>query len=291
MASEEDPFEKTRMTLGEHLSELRRRLIRSAIALFIAFALGWCVYEEATDFLKEPMKWALAKINSEQVEKYEAELQKHPDLPRSTYFESDDPTRVKLRPELTVSPRLVQGEIGEGFAVALQVSTFVSLVLAAPFVLWELWGFIGAGLYVHERRAILKYFPISIGLFLAGAVFGYLVLARYAFYFLCKVYPPEEVQTLLSLGSYLSLLTSLTLILGGVFQIPVLIYAVVRMGLVSRDFFVKYRRHFIVVTFIVAGILTPPDPYTQSMVAIPMCLLYEAGLFWTRFIKKVEPRF
>jgi len=285
MASEPDPFEKTRMTLGEHLSELRKRLIRCAIALFIAFALGWYVYEEATDFLKQPMNWALARINGEQVAKYEDELAKHPDLPRSTYFESDDPTRNKLKPDYTVSSRLVQNEVGKGFAVALQVSTIVSLLLAAPIVLWELWQFIGAGLYVHERRAILKYFPISLGLFVAGAVFGFYVLAPYAFYFLCKVYPPEEVQTLLTLDSYLSLLTSLTLILGGVFQIPVLIYAVVRMGLVSREFFVKYRRHFIVVTFIVAGILTPPDPYTQSMVAIPMLMLYEAGLLWTRLIK------
>jgi sec-independent protein translocase protein TatC len=257
MADEKDPFESSRMTLGEHLSEMRRRLIRCALAFFIALIVCGAFYEQITDFLREPMDTALAKINSEQVDKYEEELRTHPELPRSTYFDSDDPESRHLKPEFTVSERLMAATLGAQFAVALQVSTYAAVLLAAPVILWELWQFIAAGLYKHERRVVLKFVPVSIGLFLLGVLFGYFVLVRFAFYFLTKVYQPERVNVQISLDSYLELFTNLSLILGGCFQLPILIYALVRSGIVERQFFVKYRRHFIVATFVIAGILTP----------------------------------
>ena len=284
--AEPDPFESSRMTLGEHLTELRKRLVRGMIALVIAFCLGWAVYPQASHAVQSPMRRALAWLNRDQVDKYEQKLVDNPGEARSLYFLSDDPGDQRLKPELTVQTRMVSTRPGENFAFALKVSTMVAFALGAPVLLWQMWGFIAAGLYTHERRAIFKFFPISLGLFIGGVLFGFFVMVPYTFYFLIATFPPEEVQFLPSLDPYLSLLTSLTLILGAVFQLPVVMYAVTRMGLVERATFVKYRKHFIVGAFLISGILTPPDPYTQSMMAIPMLLMYEAALFWTRFLPK-----
>jgi len=289
MSSEQDPFETTRMTLAEHLNELRRRLVRGAIALVIAFGIGWYFYDQASDALLWPMHRTLEWIDRDQVVKYETELTLHPELPRDTYFQSDDPTQQTLKPELTVTQRMVAGGVGEGFAFAMRAALYVAICLGAPYFLWQMWQFIGAGLYARERRVILTFFPVSLGLFIAGVLFGYFVMVPYAFYFLAVVFPPEKVELLPNLEDYLSLLTSLTLILGAVFQLPVLMYVLVRTGIVERSFFANYRRHFIVATFVIAGILTPPDPFTQSMLAIPMLLLYEGGLLWTRIIVRKKP--
>jgi sec-independent protein translocase protein TatC len=281
-----EPPDPTRMTLGEHLAELRRRLIRGMAALGIAFVLGWTFYEEATDVMLEPMHKAVQRVDHDQVEKYEKKLVDEPGHKRSDFFQSDDPANKQLKPELTVSDRMLATGPGEQFAFALQVSTICAFAFGAPVLLWQMWGFIAAGLYANERRAVLKYFPLSLGLFLTGVLFGYFVMLPWTFYFLAKTYSPEKVQFLPSLDSYLTLLQSLTLILGGVFQLPIVMYALMRVGIVERATFVKYRRHFIVATFVIAGILTPPDPYTQSMMALPMLALYEAALLWARFTMK-----
>lgn len=274
------------MTLGEHLTELRKRLVRGMLALVIAFCVGWAFKAEASKAVQWPMRTAIRLLNADQVAKYEKQLVDHPGEARSLYFLSDDPTELRLIPDLTVQTRMVSTKPGEGFAFALKVSTLVAFALGAPVLLWQMWGFIAAGLYTHERRAVFKFFPISLALFLGGVLFGFFVMLPYTFYFLIATFPPEEVQFLPSLDPYLSLLTSLTLILGAVFQLPIVIYALTRMGLVERATFVKYRKHFIVCAFLLSGILTPPDPYTQSMLAIPMILMYEAALLWTRFLPK-----
>jgi sec-independent protein translocase protein TatC len=286
---QKDPFEHTRMTLGEHLSELRRRLFRGLLALFVAFAVGWYFYEEAGEAFLWPMRQAVERVNAEQLLKYEKKLVDEPGHARSEYFQSDDPADKRLRPELVITTRMVATAPGEQFAYALKVSTILAFAFGAPVLLWQMWGFIAAGLYPRERRMVFLHFPLSLGLFLIGVAFGFFVMMPFAFYFLITTFPPEKIEFLPSLESYVSLLTSLTLILGGVFQLPLVMFALVKLDLVPRSTFVRYRRHFIVATFVLAGLLTPPDPYTQSMMAIPMLLLYEAALFATRFVDKREP--
>lgn len=292
MAVEPDPFEHTRMTLGQHLNELRKRLFRAALALFAAGLVSWYFYPQLTDIVLAPMHRALVMVDTDQVEKYTKLLAEErladPSVPRTKYFASDDPTQLTLRDELTVSRRMVQIGPGEGFKFAIQVSLWGALVLGAPVMLWQMWQFIAAGLYPKERRAILKYFPISLLLFAAGVLFGYFYMCPYGFYFMVSVYAPEKIQTIPAIGPYLDLFQGVSLALGTVFELPLLMYALVRIGIVQRATFAKYRGHFVVVAFVVGGILTPPDPFTQFMLAVPMIALYELGLLWTRFIRKPQ---
>ncbi len=132
----------------------------------------------------------------------------------------------------------------------------------------------------------MRFFPISVGLFAAGILFGYFVLCPYGFYFMLTVFPPEDIALLPAIGPYLDLFQGVSLALGAVFEIPLLMYGLVRFDLVQRATFAKYRGHWVVGAFLIGGILTPPDPFTQFMLAVPMIGLYELGLLWTWFLPK-----
>jgi sec-independent protein translocase protein TatC len=286
-ADEPDPFESTRMTLGEHLTELRRRLVRGALAVVVALFATWAYYPELTRVMQWPMEKALGEVDKEQRAKYEAKLVEErvadPSVPRTKYFRSEDPRDSELHAELTVNKRFSMLGPADGIFAAMKIAMFGAIALAGPVLLWQMWQFIAAGLYAHERRTVLLYFPMSVLLFVGGALFGYFGLCPLGFYFMIKAYPPEEMQYIAALGEYLSILSNITLALGVVFQLPLVMNALIRLDLVARDTFKKFRPHFIVVAFIVGGILTPPDPYTQTLMAVPAILLYEVGLLSTWF--------
>jgi sec-independent protein translocase protein TatC len=290
MAEPADPFQHTRMTLGEHLKELRTRLFRGVLALVVAFAVCWFFYERVTDVVLWPMYDVLAKVDQDQREKFakllEEERALDPSVPRTKYFASEDPADTTLKPELTVPSRPAMTALGEGFSFAMRVTLYAALVLGMPVFLWQMWQFIAAGLYAHERRAILRYFPVSLLLFLAGVAFGYSVLCPISFRFMVTLYAPEKVVYIAAIGPYLEVLQGVTLALGLVFELPLVMYALVRIGLVERRTFVRFRPYFVVAAFVIGGILTPPDPFTQFLLAVPMILLYEVGLLWTWFLPK-----
>jgi len=290
MAQKDDPFESTRMTLGEHLAELRRRLMRSALAVVVGVLIGWAYYPELTKALQWPMDRALAEVDLAQREKYELQLAEErkldPEVPRTKYFRSEDPTDTELLPELTVSKRWMSLGPAEQMLVAMKVALYAAIVLSGPVLLWQMWQFIAAGLYSHEKRTVLLYFPISLGLFAAGLLFGFFVLCPVGYYFLVTTYPPEEVNYARSLSDYLDSLSTIVLALGIVFQLPLVMNALIRLDLVTRDAFKNFRRYFIVGAFIVGGILTPPDPYTQVFMALPVIVLYEVGLLSTLWMKR-----
>jgi sec-independent protein translocase protein TatC len=277
-----DPFESTRMTLGEHLDELRKRLIRGLIAIAVAFFLGWWKHEELGRILLQPLHRVLAMLNDARVEEFEKRLREDPSLPRTAFFLSEDESRSELLPKYAPSSQVMTTGVPEYFLFALKVSLYFALVAGSPVLLWQLWKFVAAGLYPREQRIFLRTFPVMLALFLAGIVFGFTLLVPYGLYFLALATPPEDVVLMPRLSEYLTLLTSLTLALGFVFQLPVVVYALVRVDLVRRETFVKYRSHFIVAAFVVAAVLTPPDPYTQLLLAIPMCILFEVGLLAAR---------
>lgn len=277
------------MTLGEHLGELRTRLIRGIVALAVTFGVGWYFYEELGQVLVRPLHSALEALDARQVAKYEKLLAENPGEPRSQYFTSDDPGSKQLKPELTIEKRPVVTGVGEGFLFALKVATLFACFAGGPFLLWQMWQFIAAGLYSHERRVVLSYFPASIGLFLGGVLFGYFVMLPIGLYFLISAFPPEFAGSMLRLSEYFSFITMLSLALGLVFQLPLVMFALVHVDLVERATFVKYRAHFIVAAFVVSAVLTPPDPFTQSLMAVPMILLFELGLLATRVLRRKAP--
>lgn len=271
--NEPDPFAGTRMTLGEHLEELRLRLIRSAAALVLVFFGAYVFVAPIADFVMAPLGRAIGMLNADLVELYEEKLAEDPELERADYFDPADPQR--LAAPIPTTPR---GDAAHsGFFFQLKICLLFSLAVAGPFMLWQLWQFIAAGLYPHERKTVYRMFPASAGLFVAGISFGYFVLVPYGYYFLTRV-SLLQIRHDPEVGVYFTFLMSLCLALGVVFQLPVVMTALARVDLVQPATYRRFRPHFLIAALAVSAILTPPDPITQLMMAVPMVLLYEVGI-------------
>ena len=280
----QESFESTRMTLGEHLDELRSRLFKGVAAVAVAFVFSWLWYDEISTFLWRPHFQAVAMINADRVEHYRELLEDDPSLDAGEYFVG--PERTRLVEDKRLSINLIQTAPSESFVFALKTALFVALFIGSPILLWQLWQFIAAGLYRHERRTITRYFPLSLALFVGGVLFGYFLLMPYAMYFFGSIYEIDLVVPQYKVSEYASMLFSLCLALGLVFQLPILQVILARLGLVDAATFGKFRPHFVVLAFIVAAIITPPDPFTQAMMALPMIGLYEVGMLFARWLGK-----
>ena len=277
-----NPVEETRMSLGEHLDELRRRLFRSVLVLGVTFCIAWFFKEQIADWMLWPYRTAAQAINADLVANDEAELAK-PDTKhkRSDFFMSEDPADKRLIDRIDERP--VMFGIGESFFFVLNNSLYVALFLGGPFVLWQIWQFVGAGLYKHEKRAILKYFPASALLFLIGVAFCFYLIIPTGMYYLATTLSLEKVKPWIQLEKYTSFLTTMCLAMGAVFQLPIVMIFASRLGLIEPSTYSKYRPHFIVVALFVAAIITPgPDWVSQVLMTIPMLILYEIGIIVAR---------
>lgn len=278
-----------RMTLGEHLEELRMRLFRSAIAVAVAFCACWAYKVPLTDAVFEPYAIAADRLNAdleqratEAIALAEAEDAPAPTLGeeewREWYGEAGYPEVKTLRTDLRVPDRMKGDAASHGFIFILKMCLFVSLFLAGPVVLWQAWMFVAAGLYRKERGVVYRYFPFSTLLFLGGVLFGYFVMVPNALYFLARM-TLTQIQYFESVGNYWSFFVTLTLALGGVFQLPVIMMALAKLDIVAPATFAKFRPHMVVGSLFFAAIITPPDPYTQMMMAVPIGILYEVGIW------------
>ncbi len=276
----EEEFEHTRMTLGEHLAELRSRLLKGLAVVLLAFIGAWIAYEPISALAMRPFDEAVVRINAHWEEVYAERVAAGED-PLS-FFTSADPKTRELRERFRVGDRLTAISPTEGFTFILRICFYFALLAGGPVLLWQLWQFISAGLYPNERRAVLRYFPYSVVLFVVGVLFGYYVMVPFAMYFLGIAFDTDVVQPQYRLEDYFSLLSALCLALALVFQLPVFMTFAARLGLVTPKQMSSSRGYFIVGAFVVAAILTPPDPYTQSMMAIPMVVLYEVGILAAR---------
>ena len=279
MTEEEDPFEHTRMSLGEHLNELRSRLVRGLLAVGLAFFACWAVRDDIQGLVLRPYHRSTTMLEEHYVERAQEILAADPERARTEFFVSDDPSDLRLR---NFDPRAQGIRPGEHFFFTLKICLYCAIFLGAPVLLWQLWQFIAAGLYRGERRAIAGYFPLSVGLFLVGVGFGYFLMVPYALYFLNRDAPIELIDIQITLEGYLTFISSLCLAFGGVFQLPLVMSFLGGAGVVEPADLARYRGHFIVGAFIVAAILTPPDPFTQLMLGVPMIALYEVGIWAAR---------
>jgi Tat protein translocase TatC len=160
-----------------------------------------------------------------------------------------------------------------------------ALLLASPVVIWQLWAFVAAGLYPHERRIFYRYFPFMVVLMASGAAFGYFVALPYSVGFLIRWMNPEQVGAMLGIGQFLTLEFALTGAMGLVFQLPLVMVALQRVGLVSHRAFRRHWRMTILIIAIVAAVITPPDPVSMTLMGVPMVLLYGLGLVLTWFAR------
>lgn len=176
---------------------------------------------------------------------------------------------------------LIFTNLPEAFFTYLKVSFLAGLLLASPVILYQFWMFVAPGLYQRERRVLLPIVFLSTLFFLGGALFGYFIVFPWGFQFFLG-FATETIRPLPSMREYLSFSAKLLLAFGIVFEMPLVLTAMARLGIVSVDFLKKNRKYAILLFFTGAAILTPPDVITQVMMAVPLMLLYEVSIIGAR---------
>jgi sec-independent protein translocase protein TatC len=236
-APEQEPGGK--MSFFEHLVDLRKRLINSAIAIVIGAGIGVTISQKAMDFISRPMQEALRKQHLED--------------------------------------KLIYTSPAGLINIIITFGIYIGVVLAAPFVLYQVWLFIAPGLYKHERKAVTTFIFSSVVLFLAGISFGYFVMLPYMLNFLIGFQGP--FRPLISINEYFDFILIVLLGLGIIFELPVLIFFLALFGIVTPKFLWKNLRYAILIIAIVAAIVTPtPDATTMLVFMAPMVALYFIGI-------------
>jgi sec-independent protein translocase protein TatC len=198
-----------------------------------------------------------------------------------------------LKGALAPGQKLIYTGLPEAFFVYIEVALFGGILFAAPLILFEMWLFIAPGLYEHERRFLFPLLFLSTLFFAAGVLFGYSIVFPYAFKYLLS-FDSDLVQALPSMREYLSLATTLLIAFGFIFQLPLVVTMLARLGIVTSRFLSKNRKYAFLLSFIVAAIVTPtPDAVNQCLMAGPLVILYEvsiigAKIFGKERIKKEE---
>lgn len=247
----------SRMPLREHLNELRGCVVRAGAVLFVLFVGGMLVDAPLVAFMVRPWEAARASMVADGLA---------------------DPGRLAF-----IKPT-------EGFLFSMRVAGSFALLVGGPYLLYEIWRFVGAGLHPHERRAVLRALPVAMGLFAVGLSFGFGVAVPVALPVLLTWVSADVAQSSVTLQEYLSLLTTLSLVLGSVFELPILMWLVVRAGLVEARTLSSSRRVAILVMLVLAAVMTPPDVITQVLVGAPMIVLYEVGLVLARRAQRARER-
>lgn len=252
MSSDKDDIEASRAPLIDHLIELRGRLIRAMIAVVIAFVVCFFFAEQIYNILLIPYVWA-----------------------------AGDSHEVRL---IYTAPQ-------EYFLTQLKVALFGAIFIAFPVIAVQLYKFVAPGLYKNERSAFTPYLIATPLLFALGAavvVFGLMPLAMRFFLSLEQAGGEgvASIELLPKVNEYLSLIMALILAFGVVFQLPVVLTLLARIGVVSSAMLKRQRRYAIVIAFVAAAILTPPDIISQFGLAIPTLLLYEASIFAVRLVER-----
>lgn len=244
--------EHARMTFAEHLEELRKRLFRCLLVIGVVFGLGWLAFPKQVEiFFMRPHLQAVDRL-----------------------AQHDPPVEIERR-------LMVQSPLEEIFYL-VKASLLLAVVVGFPFVLYQLWAFVAAGLYSHEKRAVMRFVPWSIVLGLTGIAFGYLGMIPLMLEYLYSMPDQNYFVQAYRLEYYFSLFLLLTVALAAIFQLPVLMLGLHTVGIGSVAIYSKYRRHFIVAAFVVSAVLTPPEPVSQVLMALPTILLFEIGLLVLR---------
>lgn len=247
------------MTFAEHLDELRRRVMLSVIVLFGLFMVCFFLYEHTMRVFIAPFERIRRELGEDGID---------------------------IGPLTFIDPL-------ESFTFALKIAFYSAIVLGMPVMLYQMWAFIAAGLHLKERKAVMRVLPVSMGMFGAGALFAYLLVVPIALKFLLSfgVAAPGEggdplIQPDIRLETYLSFILMLCLLLGGIFQLPLVQVVLARFGIMPAKTQAKKRKAFIMTAVVVCAIITPTgDALTLILVAGPMLVLFEIGLLIARQIR------
>ena len=260
MSRDEDEIEQSSAPLMEHLIELRRRLIWGIVAFFIAFIVCFFYAKQLFNLLVIPYQWALDWAH---MDRSKAEL-------------------------IYTAPQ-------EFFFTQVKVAMFGGLMLAFPVIASQIYKFVAPGLYRHERMAFLPFLIASPILFLMGGALVYFFFTPMVMWFFLAMQQTGgagevQISLLPKVSEYLSLIMTLIFSFGLVFQLPVVTSLLARVGLVTSAGLKDKRKYAIVIAFVVAAVLTPPDPASQIGLALPTIILYEVSIILARLIEKQKAR-
>jgi sec-independent protein translocase protein TatC len=188
-------------------------------------------------------------------------------------------------------PEFVKQAIGfgESFIISIKVSFVMGFIAAFPYVFWEIWRFVKPGLYPKEQKASRGIVFVCSFLFLLGVLFGYYIIAPFATNFLMG-YTIPGVQNIPTLSSFINYMLMFTAPAGLIFELPIVVYFLARVGLVTAEFMRKYRRHSMVLILVLAALVTPPDVITQFLIGIPLFGLYEISILIAKRVEKQEKK-
>ena len=192
---------------------------------------------------------------------------------------------MPLKANMPAGDRLIFTNLPEMFFTYLKTAFLAGALLVAPMLFYQLWMFIAPGLYQNEKRFAIPFVVCSTFLFVGGSLFGYFVVFPFGFRFFLG-FANETIQALPSVKQYFSFAIKLLLAFGVVFELPVVIFFLARMGLVTPELLRRKRKYAILLTFVMASILTPPDVVTQLMMAGPLIILYEISIVIAKFAAK-----
>ncbi|MBS0448121.1 MAG: twin-arginine translocase subunit TatC [Proteobacteria bacterium] len=238
-ADDKDELDGTEQPFVSHLIELRDRLIRSCIAVGVCLAV-LCIWPGPSALFDLLAKPLVAHL----------------------------PSGSSMIATNVISP----------FLVPMKITLMAAFLLALPVVLYQVWAFVAPGLYSHEKKLVLPLVVSSTILFFGGVAFCYFFVFGKVFTFI-QSFAPKSITAAPDIEAYLSFVLTMFIAFGAAFEVPIVVVVLARIGLVSIEKLKAFRAYFIVIAFIVAAILTPPDVVSQLSLAIPMVLLYEMGIW------------
>lgn len=246
-----DDIEAKEMPFLDHLEELRWRLIKAVVTVVVCAIGVYFISEQILTILIGPYNEAAANANTETVQKL-----------------------IFLTPT-------------GGFMIRIKLSVFSGILIALPVIFYQIWQFVVPGLLDKERTYVPAVVFFSTFCFLTGALFCYFVVLRFGLRFLLSFETADLVATI-SVNEYLQFVTMLILVFGLIFELPVLAFFLTKIGLLTPAFMRHYRRHGIVIMVIISAVITPPDVFTQILLAGPLILLYEISVLISASIQKKQ---
>ena len=253
--------ENQMMTFGGHLEVLRRMLFRVLTVTAVFACTIFCLKNTTFDLLLAPSNSNFCLYHW--IEHFFAWVGYDFHF---TQFEVD----------------LIATDLSSQFMIHISTSLYLGLLCASPYILFELFRFISPALYENERKYSIPVLLTIYALFIVGVMMSYFILFPISFRFLGTYSVAEQVHSTITLDSYISTFVTLTLVMGVVFQLPVIAYFLAKIGIINGDMLSKYRQYAFLIIMIVAAIITPPDLMTMVLVTIPLYLLYEVSIFVTR---------
>ena len=260
------------MSFLDHLEELRWLLVRSTSAIIIMAIATYILNECFNNFIFEDIIFAPTRA----------------DFFTYTYF-CELSHQIGFADSICITelPFIIQNTDMEG-----QINIFIwtcitaGFILAFPYILWELWKFISPALYEKERKNVSVFIFVASILFFLGVLFGFYVIIPMSINFCATFSVSKMIQNQFTIDSYIGLMKTSVIASGLFFELPIIIYFLTKLGLVTPSFLRKYRKYSVVIVLIIAAIVTPPDVVSQIIVAIPMLLIYEASIFISVFVHK-----